>query len=315
MYNDVKITINEALVFFFLDTLGSTSEVSKNLAIGTAAINASVNNLEKKLKKKLFIRNRRTGQFTLTAEGKHLKPYVKSLVESAQAISYGPRTDDNSVILSSTHAILMYILSPYFDVLKETYPELKLGFRQDDSLEFKNKSWNEIIITSFMEDVSGYEYIPYHNFQQKLWASEDYILNHGNPTSIDELITHKLLTRREVDEPKALFGSAYIKSQINDTSNLKITDVHGSALIDHLCEKGWGIMAGSEESIKLGNMNVHNVYPDFEGDSIQIFVCVSKEFLKTKSAKKVINWIFESRNKALWKVGIKPSYPFGPYKI
>jgi len=315
MLNDIKITINEAIVFSLLEKFGNTYEVSKNLNLGTAAINASINNLEKKLGKTLFTRNRRTGSFALTNEGKHLRSYVKSLIESAQAISSGPRADDNSIIMSSTHGILMHILSPYFDVLRESFPELKLGFRQDDSLEFKNKNWNEIIITSFMEDVSEYEYIPYHNFQQKLWASEKYILKYGSPTSIEELVTHRLLTRKEVDEPKALFGSAYIRSQISDTSNLKIIDVHGSILIDHLCEQGWGIMAGAEETIKLGNINVHNVYPDFEGDSIQIFVCVSKEFLKTKTAKKVINWIFESRNKALWKVGIKPSYPFGPYKI
>lgn len=309
---NIKITINEAIVFSLLEKLGSTQQVSSHLKIGSAGVNASINNLEKKLNKKLFNRNRRTGLFTLSNEGSKISSHIQRLIDSAEIISSGPRQDDGSFILSSTHSLLIYILGPYFKDLKEKNPELKFSFQQMDTLNFKERKWNEIIITSFVDDVSNYHYIPYHSFQQKLWASEEYILKHGSPNSIDELVTHTLLMRREVDEPRALFGSSYIKSQLTDKHQLNIVDVYGAKVIDFLCETGWGVMAAAEEPLKLGNVKVHNVYPDFKGDNIQLFVGLSKEFLATSTAKKVLNWIFESRNKAFWKIGITPSYPYKP---
>ncbi len=313
MYDHIKITINEAIVFSLLEKLGNTYEVSKELNIGTAAVNASINNLEKKLDKILFERNRRTGRFLLTNEGSKISNYVKSLIQAAMCISTGPEIDDSSVIISSTHSIIEYILGPYLKTLKLTHPELKFSIQQKDSLKFEERKWNEIIITSFVDDIQNYYYIPYHSFKQKLWASEQYILENGSPNSLDELVVHDLLMRKEVDEPRALFGSSYIRSQLIDTKGLKIIDVYGARIIDYLCEQNWGIMSSSEESVKLGDIKVHNVYPDFKGDEIQIFVGLSKEFIKSHTAKKILNWIFESRNKALWKIGITPSYPFKPY--
>lgn len=315
MSSKIKISVNEALVFIGLQELGSTAAVARKLSIGTAAINAAISKLEEKLGKTLFSRNRRTGQFHLTNDGSKISNYVRLMLQYAETISEGGSSDDNSVILSSTHTILEYMVGPYLSSFMEKHPDITMGFQQNDSLKFQERKWNEIILTSFVDDIANYHYIPYHSFKQKLWASKEYIIKYGNPSSVEELIKHKLLMRRDVEEPRALFGSSYIKSRLTDIKDIKIIDVYGARIIDFLCEKGWGIMSGAEECLKLGNINVHNVFPDFKGDSIQIFVGLSKEFYETATARKTINWLFESRNMALWNLNTEPSYSYTPLDV
>lgn len=310
-----NFSIFEANLFCILYETGNTSQTAEKLKTTPAQVSVTLSRLEKKIgRERLFIRNRRLGKFVPTKEADSIIQYMRYIVQFAGEIAAKNRYGSKHVIVSSTHSILENYLGPFIPGFIEENPNILIGFRQNDDLQFDTQEINEIILTCLVDDKTNKQYIPYHSFQQKLWASPEYIKNHGAPNTVEELKKHRLLMRKNVDDPRMLFGSSYIKSELTDDDEIIFHDIYSVRLIDFLCEKGCGIMAASEESIKLGNIAVENVYPDFKGDPIDVYVCVSKDFLENDICKKIINWIFESRDIAFKSIGVKPSYPFTPMK-
>ena len=221
--------------------------------------------------------------------------------------------DSNTVTVTSTLSILEYYLCPYLNNLFDKDKNISLNINQNESLSFDYNPINEIVITCFTDNPDTYEYFPYHSFKQKLWASLDYINKYGDPTNLEKLLEHTLLLRKNVDEPRTLFGSEYIKTKLIKNKSIKAFEINSSRLIDYMCEKGWGIMSGAEETLKLGNVNVKNVFPNFKGDSIDLYVAVNKDFLdKSSAARTVVNWIFESRNICFDSANLTPSFSYTP---
>jgi DNA-binding transcriptional LysR family regulator len=271
--------------------------------------------IEEKIGKKLFIRNRRAGKYIPTKDINNVIPFLKNIIQSSELLQSEINTKDGHVKVTTSQSLLEFYLGPYVKEFLETNPELKLYFNQKDDLIIPNPLFNEIIITLESEcKLPSLKYFPYHSFKQKLWASPSYIDRYGPPKSINDLHRFRLLMRKNTDDPRFIFGSKYIESHLIASQHPDIFEINGVRLVDYLCEQGCGIMAGSEESIKLGRLNLENVLPDFEGDSLDIYIGVNKEFLKSPKAKTVINWIFESRNRAFRAAGIKPSFDFTTLK-
>jgi len=311
----LDVSTFDALLFCKLFKTGNTTETAKQLDIKTSQVRVGIRRLEEKLGiSPLFIRNRRQGKFVPTAIAEKLEQNMQAIIQFALNMSNIQGKERGHVSIKSTHSVLEYFLGPYVASFIEENPTIRISFKQDDDLKSMNNSLNEILITCFIEDDNLYQYIPFHTFRQKLWASPDYIDKYGNPTSVEELKSHRLLMRKNIDDPRALFGSTLIKSRINNDDEFAIYDVYGTRFIDFLCETGCGIMASSEESIRLGKMKLEQVYKEFKGDDFPLYVCVSKDFLKTDVGKNVTNWIFKSRNMAFRGVNLEPSEPFTPLK-
>jgi DNA-binding transcriptional LysR family regulator len=311
--NFLNISTYEALLFCKLYETGNTTEVAQYLGVSTAQVSVGIGRLEKKLgDSPLFIRNRRQGKFVPTSAAEKIEQNMQCLVQFSREISDVQDSDDKHVSIKSTHTVLEHFLGPYVPSFFEENPDIRLGFKQDDELSFKKSSLNEILITCFPDENPLYQYIPYHSFQQKLWASPEYIDKYGNPTSVQELKAHRLLMRRITDDPRALFGSSFIKTQLGGGENIKLHDICSVRFIDILCERGCGIMASAEESVKLAKLKIEQVYQAFKGDEVTLYVCVSKDFLKRDTGKMVANWIFKCRNESFRTIGVTPSYAFTP---
>ncbi len=311
--NLFNFSIFEANLFCILYETGNTSETAQRLNTTAAQVSVTLSRLEKKIgREKLFIRNRRLGKFIATKEADDIIQYMKYIVQFAGEIAAKNKYANKHVIVSSTHSILENYLGPFIPPFIEEHPKILIGFKQNDDLIFDNQAINEITLTCFTDDKVNKKYFPYHSFKQKLWASQGYINKHGSPDTVQDLKHHRLLMRKNIDDPRMLFGSSYIKSELTDDDEIIFHDIYSHRLIDFLCEKDCGIMAAAEESIKLGNIAVQHIFPDFKGDTLDLYVCVSKDFLGNDICKKVINWIFESRDISFKYIGVKPCYDFTP---
>jgi DNA-binding transcriptional LysR family regulator len=313
--NFLNISTYEALLFCKLYETGNTTEVAQYLGVSTAQVSVGIGRLEKKLgTPPLFIRNRRQGKFVPTNVAEKIEQNMQCIVRFSREISDAQESDDKHVSITSSHTVLEYFLGPYVPSFFEEHPDIRMGFKQDDNLKSKQYALNEILMTCCLDDNPLYHYIPYHSFQQKLWASPEYIDKYGNPTSVQELKTHRLLMRRGTDDPRALFGSSFIKTQLREDEKIRLHDIYSIRLIDILCERGCGIMACAEESVKLAKLRLEQVYQDFKGDEVTLYVCVGKDFLKRDIGKMVVNWIFKCRNESFRAIGVAPSHPFTPFK-
>jgi hypothetical protein len=219
---------------------------------------------------------------------------------------------DKSVTITSTHTILHYYLGDYVKSFIFDNPDLYIDFKQSETINPKDLAVNEIGITFFVDNLDNKKFFPYHSFKQKLWASPEYIEKYGHPKSYADLEHHRLLLRKDIDDPRFLFGSSYLRSQINNHENLHFHKIYSTSFIDKLCVDGCGIMSAAEESILLAKSKVENVFSEFKGEEVDVYVCVDKEFLGTAICKKIVNWIFEKRNESFKRIGVNPSYSFTP---
>jgi DNA-binding transcriptional LysR family regulator len=308
----LDISTYEARLFCDLYDTGNTTETADNLGTKTANISVALKRLEQKITKSaLFVRNRRLGRFVPTNTGMRIEPYMRCIVQFAYEIEEAENQDENNVMITTTHSLLEYFLGPYVAEFMKEHPEITLSFKQDDDLKSEQSSLNEVFLTTLLKDEKLYAYFPLHNFRQKLWASPKYIDEHGNPSSLDDLKKHRLLVRRIIQEDSRMaFGSTVAKVQLSEI--MSRCDVYSARFIDYLCQAGCGIMASAEDLVRLGTLNLEEVYPDFKGDEITVYVSVRKEALKKDAQRKVINWIFRCRNAAFRKANITPAFPFTP---
>jgi hypothetical protein len=78
-------------------------------------------------------------------------------------------------------------------------------------------------------------------------------------------------------------------------------------MIDVLAREGLGIMPAAEETVKLSNLKLTRVLPKFTGDKAELYVRVDKRFSGSPLSNYFIDWIFETRDKALASVNIFPN--------
>jgi DNA-binding transcriptional LysR family regulator len=314
--HEFNFSIIEAKLFCLLYDIKETSKVAKILGRTSPAINLMLHRLEKKLNAgKLFTKEKKHAKYKPTESAENMIEAMRYIVEFSEDVKAGSVKTDSSITIISTHSMLHYCLANWVKGFLTENPKISLNFKQNDDLKVENQSVNEILLTCFVDDKVNKLYLPYHSFIQKLWANPEYIDKHGNPSTMQELQEHTLLLRKNVDDPRILFGSNHIRSQLSNYPSSKVLNIYSASLIDTLCRQGCGIMAGSEELVKLANLELENVFPGYRGDNIDIYVCIHKKFLESNSAaKKVINWIFEARNAAFRKIAIQPAFPFTPLK-
>ncbi len=311
--NKINFTIFDAQIFCALYDLGSTTEVAKQLEINPSLVSIGLTRFEKKIGVgKLFTKLSKTGKYTPTMNANKIIQYMKYVIQFAEQGLKQNSCADKNVIITSTHTVLHYYLGDYIKDFIFDNPDLYIDFKQSERVDPKTFAVNEIGLTFFVDNIQNRKFFPYHTFKQKLWASPEYIEKFGEPTSYEDLKNHRLLLRKDIDDPRWLFGSNYLRSQLDENEHFHFHKIYSTSLIGKLCSEGCGIMAAAEESVKLEKGNYINVFPGFKGEEVDMYVCVDKEFLETNLCKRVINWIFEKRNEAFKGIEIIPTYDFCP---
>lgn len=308
-------SLDARLVIKLIETQRS-AETAVYMGWNTTQVSNRLSKIEQKLGKNLFKRNRRLGKYIPTKEVLKITQYLENIIQASELASGDIHINDNHVKITTSHTILEFYLGPYVRDLLDKNPDLRIDFHQKDSLIIENPDFNEILMTWEVNNhMSSIKYFPYHSFKQKLWASPDYIDKHGAPEIIEDLYDHRILLRKHTDDPRILFGSKYIKHYLASTRDPNALNITSARFIDSLCINGCGIMAAAEESAKLAGYRIENIMPSFDGDVIDIYIGVNKEFLETKIAKKIVNWIFSCRDRSFRSIGVKPAFDFTPLKI
>lgn len=213
----------------------------------------------------------------------------------------------SEVILSSTQTILEGFFAPYIADFYNKTPDLDLSISQIDSFFHIDQRYNEIFLCSWLDNEANeyFDYIPFYNFKQKLWASPKLIEKTGPIKTLDDLKGKTLMFFNSPLPKVAKYGKKYSKYDLlKATEKTRVINVYGPRIMDVLAEQGLGIISASEETLRLTNLNLVQVLPDFEGDEIDFYVRVNKNFLPSKTCQELLKWVFESRDHALAKIGM-----------
>lgn len=295
-------------------------DLTRVLELGPNSLNMYIKRIEDRIGKTIFIKNKKQKTVELNEDGLLLYPICKQMMDLMVTIGAVSSNAEDSlngeVVLTGPQVFLKGFCLPYLIDFMDLNPRLKVSINQLDSMLYESQRVNEFYFTSVVKaDEDTYQYFPYHDFVQMLWASRAYIEKHGKISTIEDLYRHNLLSQRGFFSSDKIRGIP-LKVQASIAYNeIKTFEITGGSTIDYLCEQGLGIMSGSFETTKLSKLNVERVLRDLTGETIKIYLKVNKKFMMRRIAKIFLNWIFECRDRSLKEIDTKPTYDFELLKV
>ncbi len=324
MSKNFCINTTEAQVVSAVKDSMNISAAAQSLGIPKTTLSSILSKIEKKLENPIFIRKQGSGEVKITDFGHEVIPKLEKIIwitESFRPIKETSKKVYNAgkINIISTQTFLESFIAPYVREFLDENPEIKLSLHQKDSDYYYQPKSNDIFIGCWEYNTENYAYIPYHDFCQKLWASDLYLKTNGEITSIDELLKHRLLIVQTSMSQEHYSGNDFIVRRLGiPLSSQNIIYVRtGLRVVDVLAEQGVGVIAASEETTLLNKLNVQPVLPEVKGEYVSFYVKVEKKFMETPLAQYVVDWIFSCRDRALKSIGkeAKTAYePFHPEK-
>ena len=257
-----------------------------------------------------------------------LDPGVKHLgdeVENGNVIWYSPQiylisesikgsdetwnndAQSGNIILTSTQTILEGFFSKHISKFIDQHPNIKLALFQLDKYDHPGQQINEVFIGKWVGQSDKYEYYPFHVFEQKLWAAEKYLKKAPPLRGAKDLKNHRFLFQQSIYNLNESLTPLSIKQLAHETQDIESFNIAGPRLVDVLAKEGLGIMPAAEETVHLSNLKLTRILPNFKGDKTELFVRIDKRFSNSLLAHYFVDWIFETRDKALASVGISPN--------
>ena len=227
-------------VFRLVAEAKSMTKAARALGESTPTVSRRINDLERGLGTKLFLRSKRG--VDLTAAGKRLRDLVlqmQGLVDIVgEQIAFDDKSVEGAIKLKASDGIGPYWIAQHLPEFHRSLPnvqiDLEIGLAEhevadreaDLAVVFKQPSHPEII----SQPLGTLHYVCY--------ASEDYIEKYGKPTDLYEFKDHKLLMHTDYVHQVERW-SKNVK-QVKDFIDYS-TITNSSTALKTLCEHGGGI--------------------------------------------------------------------------
>jgi len=173
----------------------SFTQVANELGTSQPTISKHVAFLEKRLQIKLL--NRSTRQLSLTEVGQsyyeHCSRIVDDLVETEASVSQIKSAPSGSLRITATVLTGQHLIAPILWKFMQKYPEIKIDFILEDKFTDLVKDGVDIAIRAGELSESNYIAKKLASCPQILVASPDYINQHGEPKTLNDLAQHNCL--------------------------------------------------------------------------------------------------------------------------
>ena len=222
--------LNRLLIFAKVAEHQSFTQAAQELGIEKSTVSSKVSQLEKHLGIRLL--NRTTRLVTLTEAGEAYFQYCKQIVETAQeAESFAETLTDEpqgvlriSVPMDFGQLLVSQLIKPFMS----TYPELKIDLNVVDREVDLIAERFDIALRIGPGTLKDSSLIGKKLFDIRmgLFASPDYIKEHGEPASADDLSSYPFIIFTKEQLPVFKFAKDFAGSlSENSSGNIKINDV------------------------------------------------------------------------------------------
>lgn len=268
------------------------SKTAERLNISQPALSRHIRFFEENLGYPLFVRS--NSGLLLTEKGKRMQKFAENMAAQAGTID----TLFKSVALSSskklkieTSVTLATMWFPHYlpKFVKEN-PHLRVSLEGvlDESLFLRNHE-SDVAISTYLQGRSDLVYRYLMTFSLGLYASPQYLKEHGIPKSIQDLKNHKLvgyasgLFHQYGDEINRVF----IENRSSADSFIEIN--MGASLVT-VASKGVGIIALSKEYPGLPDANLVRILPEISS-FVDTFLVTPKERPNPTKAKLLYEYL------------------------
>ncbi|BCV35333.1 MULTISPECIES: LysR substrate-binding domain-containing protein [Shewanella] len=289
--------IDDLRLFLSVVDLGSFAAAASSIGVPRAYVSRRIGELEADLGSKLFTRT--TRKLTLTPTGEiyyqqllEIIPRLESLNESIKNQRNMPTGSVKLGLIGDADIVAHNLLQEFL----RTYPLITL------ETHVSNLGYHDILTYGLdacvhigeMKD-SSFVARPLMRGLRKLYASPDYIAEHGMPTSIDDLDNHALIIHRLANgelEDKWIFNQGEYRTHSRLISN-------NSSYVKHAVMNGAGISLLAElsaaEHVKSGELQ--EVLPECEVYVDDVWLVYPSRKGMTHAARLLIDSIIEEARK------------------
>ncbi len=287
--------------FYYVAKFGSFANAARYLNIAQSALSRQIISLEHQLGCPLFMRH--SYGVTLTRKGEELFRVVEQTFFGFKEFTHELYTKSlkgkkRKIRIATTHAIIAYILDELVYEYHKQNPDLVFELTGEDHHIDLVLNDVDIAIRPFDSQAKGVQQEVLFSLEKKLFASNEYLENYGEPKTVEDLRNHHLISHAHPKE--------HPYSDINWILRLGLPDgsEHEPVLTSNSLEslvkaakKGMGIIGGYNEMEIIRNSELMNILPEVKSEKIDEYILIPnylrkdkqiqdlKEFLKSELIK------------------------------
>lgn len=186
----------DLLVFAHIVDAGSFTRAAEQLGLPKSTVSRRLAQLEERLGERLLLRT--TRKLTLTDFGQGILGHARQIaaeVDAARAIAENRKARPTGRLRVSlpgdfANIIAQHVLAPYIERYPDVVLELDLSPRRIDLI---GENFDLALRFGDLPDDATLVARPIGEFRQGLFASPDYLIRHGHPSSPEDLAGHHTL--------------------------------------------------------------------------------------------------------------------------
>ena len=270
---------NKLKAFYEVALNKSISKASKSLNISQSAISRQIQDLEIDLNTLLFIRHQKGVR--LTEQGENLfnavsninfsiSEFEKKLIEKKTKPT-GKLTINTTVGFGSTW------LTPRINKFTEQFPDMDISLLMSDEVIDLSSRTADIAIRVRRPTQANLIFKKFVNFHNHIYASSEYLENHGIPRNVNDLDKHSLICFGS-GLPSPISNIDWIlkigKKKGKRSPKFRVNSIYGISLA---IESGAGL-ASLPDYMAANKPHLVKVLPNLEGPSYQTYFVYTEAF-------------------------------------
>ncbi|PTQ74495.1 LysR family transcriptional regulator [Celeribacter persicus] len=282
-------------IFHAVADAGSLTHAGDALHLSQSAVSRQIRALEESLSTTLFHRHARG--LILTEQGELLFEATRAMAKRLDAAAARIRDSEEEVygelrVTSATGFGTLW-LAPRLSKLYEKYPELNIDLMLEERV--LDLPMREADVAIRMKEPSQADLIRKRlmNIRMRLFATPEYLAEHGTPETMDDLTKHRLICQNPNSHQVA--AGARLVEELNDhniRSKLFVNNYFGvlQAVLNHL---GVGVLP---DYLVETSPHLVRVLPGVESGEVPVFLAYPEELRHSKRIEVFRDFIIEEIN-------------------
>ncbi|WP_022706656.1 MULTISPECIES: LysR family transcriptional regulator [Paracoccus] len=279
-------------IFHAVADAGSLTHAGDTLHLSQSAVSRQIRALEEALGTTLFHRHARG--LILTEQGELLFQATSSMARKLESASARIRDSEENVFgelkVTTPVGFGTLWLAPRLVKLYEKYPDLRIDLLLEERV--LDLPMREADVAIRMKEPSQSDLIRRRllNIRMRLYATPEYVEQHGKPETLEELTKHRLICQKP-DQPQVASGARLVETLMaqNVGSTLTVNNYFG-VLQAVLANLGIGVLP---DYLTADHPELVRIFPDLESGEVPVFLAYPEELRQTRRVAVFRDFVLE----------------------
>lgn len=279
-------------IFHAVADAGSLTHAGDTLHLSQSAVSRQVRALEESLNTILFHRHARG--LILTEQGELLFDATSAMVKRLEAASARIRDSEEEVFgelrVTTTIGFGSLWLAPRLGMLYEKYPDLKIDLMLEERV--LDLPMREADVAIRMKEPSQADLVRKRlmDIRMQLFASPSYLEKHGTPTSLTDLLEHRVICQNS-SAAQVSAGAQLIRGLMTQgAANFLTVNNYFGVLQGVIHDLGIGILP---DYLTQDFPQLVQVMPEIESNSVPVFLAYPEELRHSKRIEAFRDFVSE----------------------